>query len=106
MQLDRPRNAIPEVRYIYIYIYCFLGLYLQHMEVPRLGVKSEPQLLAYATATATPDPSHVCDLHHRSGQRQILNRLSEARDRTRNLMVTSWIRFHCARMGTPELIYY
>ena len=23
------------------------------MEVPRLGVKSEPQLLAYATATAT-----------------------------------------------------
>ena len=25
------------------------------MEVPRLGVKLEPQLPAYATATATPD---------------------------------------------------
>ena len=28
--------------------------------VPSLGVQSEVQLLAYATATATPDPSHVC----------------------------------------------
>ena len=29
----------------------FLGLHLQHMEVPRLGVESELQLPAYATAT-------------------------------------------------------
>ena len=34
------------------------------MEVPRLGVESELQLLAHATATAVWDPSHVCDLHH------------------------------------------
>ena len=34
------------------------------MEVPRLGVESELQLPAYTTATATPDPSHVCNLHH------------------------------------------
>ena len=27
----------------------------------QLGVESELQLLAYATATATQDPSHVCD---------------------------------------------
>ena len=33
----------------------FLGPYLQHMEVPRLGVKSELQLPAYTTVTATPD---------------------------------------------------
>ena len=32
------------------------------MEVPSLGVKSELQLLAYATATAMPDLSHICDL--------------------------------------------
>jgi len=30
------------------------------MEVPRLGVKSELQLLACARATAMLDPSHVC----------------------------------------------
>ena len=34
----------------------FLGLHLRHTEVPRLGVKSELQLPAYTTATATPDP--------------------------------------------------
>ena len=33
-----------------------LRLHLWFMEVPRLGVEKELQLLAYATATATPDP--------------------------------------------------
>ena len=33
-----------------------LGLYLRHMEVPRLGVESELQLLAYTTATSMQDP--------------------------------------------------
>ena len=54
--------------------------------VPRLGVESELQLLAYATATATWDPRHVCDLHHSSWQRQIPDPLSEARNLTRILM--------------------
>ena len=36
---------------------------------------------------ATWDPSHVYNLHHSSRQRCILNPLSKARDRTRNLMV-------------------
>ena len=72
------------------------------MEVPRLGVESELQLLAYITATTTvQDPSHVCDLHHSPQQHQILNPLSEARDQTCNLVVPSGIRFHCSRTGTP-----
>ena len=48
----------------YFIIFCFLGLHPQHMEVPRLEVKTELQLLAYATATAMQDLSHICDLHH------------------------------------------
>ena len=52
------------------------------MEVPRLGIESEPQLLAYTTGTATLDPSCVHDLHHSSQQHQVLNPLIEARDRT------------------------
>ena len=67
-----------------------------YMEVPRLGVQLELQLLAFATATATQDPSRLCDLYHSSQQRQILNPLSEAADRTRNLMVPSRIGFCCA----------
>jgi len=51
----------------YLFIFaCFLGLHLWPIEVPRLGVKLEQQLLAYTTATATPHLSHVCNLHHKS----------------------------------------
>ena len=42
-----------------------------HMEVPRLDVKSELYLPAYTTATATWDCSHVCDLHRSSQQCRI-----------------------------------
>ena len=72
----------------------FLGLHLLHMEIPRLGVESELQLLAYTTATATPDQSHVCDLYHSSQQHQILNPLSEARHQTCILMDTSQVEYH------------
>ena len=71
--------------------FCFLGLHPQHVEVPRLGVKLELQLPAYAIAIATPDPSCVFDLHHSSRQHQILNPLSEARNRTHNLMGSSQV---------------
>ena len=37
------------------------------------------------------DPSLECDLSHSSRQLWILNPLSEAGERTPNLMVTSWI---------------
>ena len=67
----------------------FLSLHLEHMEVPILGVESELQLLAYTTATATPDPSGICDLHLSSWQHWILNPLSRARDQTHVLMDTS-----------------
>ena len=62
------------------------------MEVPRLGVESELQLQAYTTATATPDPSHICDLHHSLQQHGILNRLSKARDGTHILVDPSRVR--------------
>ena len=53
---------------------------LGHMEVPRLGVESELEMLAYTTATAMADPSHS------SWQRWSLNPLSEARNQTCSLM--------------------
>ena len=64
------------------------------MEVPRLGVELELHLLAYATATATPDLSRICDLHDSSWQSQILNSLSGARNQTYILMDTSWVHYH------------
>ena len=43
------------------FFFFFLGLYPQHMEVTMLGVESQLQLPAYATAyaTATQDLSHI-----------------------------------------------
>ena len=61
------------------------------MKVTRLGVESELQPPAFATATAMPDPSHICDLYHSSGQHWILNPLSEAREQTHILKDTSQI---------------
>ena len=50
------------------------------MEVPRLGVELELQLLVYTTAIATQDLSHILDIHHCSWQHWILNSPSEAKD--------------------------
>ena len=83
-----------------------LGLHLRHMEVLRLGVESELQLPAYTTATATQDPSSICDLHHSSRQHQFSNPLSKARDQTCILMDTSRIRFLCATTGTPPNVLF
>ena len=86
--------------FFFLFLFCFLGPHLWHMKVPRLGIKLELQLLASTTATATQDPSHICDPHHSSWQRQILNPVSKARDRTLNLMDTSQIHFCCATTRT------
>ena len=90
---------------LFILFFGFLGLCPQHVEVPRLGVESELQLLAYTTAKAMWDPSCVCNLYHSSRQCQIPDPLSEARDQTHNLMDTSQIRFHCTTMGTSKMMF-
>ena len=64
-----------------------------HMEGPMLGAESALQPLAYTTATATLDPSRICNLHHSSQQGWILSPLREARDRTCILMDASQICF-------------
>ena len=60
------------------------------------------QMPAYTTAIAMPDPSLNCNLHHRARQCQILNPLSEARDRTRILMDASRIHFRRTTAGTAN----
>ena len=72
------------------------------MEVPKLEVKSELQLLTYNIATAIWDLSHVFNLHYSSLQLQIFNPLSMARDQTCILLDTSGIHFHCTTMRTPK----
>ena len=75
------------------------------MEVPRLRVKLEQQLLVFARATAMWDPSHICDLYHSSWQHQIPDLLIETRDQTRILKDTSLICFFYATMETPFSVF-
>ena len=86
-----------EFFFVCLFVFClfvflpFLEPLPLHVEVPRLGVQLELKPPAYARATTTQDPSRVCNLLHSSRQRRILNPLSKARDRTRNLIVPSRI---------------
>ena len=57
--------------------FVFLGLHLQHMEVPRL---------TRATALPAPQPMEMPDLY-------LFNSLSEARDQTRILVNASQDRY-------------
>ena len=86
LTMGAKRACILSIIYLSIYFF-FLGLHLRHMEVPRPGAILELQLLAYTTAMQ--DPGCVCNLHHSSPQLWTLNPLNEARDPTRNLMVSS-----------------
>ena len=76
------------------WFFAFLWLYLQHIEVSRLG-----------TGMATLDLSHICDLCHSSQQCQILNPLSEARNQTHIPMDPSLVCYHWATTGTAGMEY-
>ena len=91
--------------FIFLNQYLCVCVNLWHMEVPRLGVQCELQLLAYTTATAVPDRRCICDLHC-SPQHQILNPLSEARDRTCILMNNSQIHNPLSHNGNSPVIYF
>ena len=77
------------------------------MALPGLGVELEPQLPASTTAAAaatdTPEPNHNGYLRLGLQQRQILNPLSETRDRTHILMGTSWVLNPLSHSGNPIL---
>ena len=89
--------------FCFFLFFSFLEPHPWHVEVPRLGVESELHLPAYSRATEIPDLCHVCKLHHSSWQCRILNPLSKAGDQTHNVMVPSWVHFHCATMGIPGM---
>ena len=91
--LNQTRILFSSLVLFHFVLFFFLGPHLQPMEVPRPGVESEPQLPACATAEAAQDLSPICNLHHSSRQHWIHNPLSEARDQTRILMDTSWVRY-------------
>ena len=90
-----------DFRIFFFFFLFFKWPHLWHMEVPGLGL----QLPAYATATAKPGLSCICDLHCSLQQHWILNPLSKARDGT--CTFRDYIRFLPCRAttGTPRRIF-
>ena len=71
----------------------FQGSTCRHMKVLRLGVKSELQPPAYATATvtATRELSLVCNQYHSSRQCRILNPLMRPGIKPASSWILSWL---------------
>ena len=83
-----------------------LGMHPWHMEVSRLGVKSEIQLPAYTTTTAMWDPSCICDLHHSPWQHRPFMHWA----RPGIEPISSWVLVGFvnpwATMGTPNILLF
>ena len=81
------------ILFYFILFFVILGLQLKHMEVPRLGVKSELQLLASTTATVMQDLSCVCDLtpQFTSTPGSLTHWARSGIDRTCVLKDSSWV---------------
>ena len=57
---SRPVRYVEETAFFFFFIRASPVVY----GGSQAGAESELQMPAYATATAMPDASHVCDLHH------------------------------------------
>ena len=89
--------------HIYIFFsFSYYYIYIFFQARDQIGATA----ISLCTATATQDPSHVCNLHHSSRQCWMLNPLSEVRDQTYNLVVPSQIHFHCATTGTQFILWF
>ena len=91
---------------LFFFFFCFFWAAPAVFWGAQAGVELELQLPAYTTTTATRDLSRVCNLHHSSHQRQILNPLREARGWTCILMDARQIRFHQAMKGNFQLTVF
>ena len=74
---------------LFIYVFCFLGSYLQHMKVPWLGIESELQAQPHQHRIRAASGIYITG-HSNTGS---FNPLSKARDRTCMIMDTSWTRY-------------
>ena len=86
--------------FLLLLVFSFLSFLLrQHLwQMEVLGIEQELQLQAYATVTATPDPSCICNLCWSLQQCLILNPHSQ---RYYVRFLSCW-----AKTGTPLLVWY
>ena len=74
------------------------------MEVPRLGIELELQLLAYTTAKAMPEPSHIC-LQLVGNTGSVFHLVRSGIEPTSSWILAVFLT-HWAIMGTPNMIFF
>ena len=92
--------------FFFFLFFSFLRWHLWHMEFPGLGVESKLQLYVGYGATAIPDPSCLCNLHHSLQQSWIINLLKEARDQTNVSWTLCQFLTHWTTIETPKPVFY
>ena len=104
------KSCLYWVRYFTVFIYYYIGLHLQHMEVPRLGAESELHLPVCVTATAMPDLGCICIPHRSLWNHQILNTGSLTHWISPGMKPILWILVgfltRWATMGTPSFTVF
>ena len=97
------RKSLPHLYfYFYLFIFAFQGHTVAYRGSQARGpIGTTAAGLHYSHCHIRPKPC----LQPTPQQCQILNPLSKARDRSRNLTVHSRIRFHRATMGTPIPVF-
>ena len=106
---ESPNHYHSKGRITIIIFVCFCFFFRAHpwhMKVPKLGVELELHLLGYTTATATWDPSSICNLHFSSQQHWVFNPLIQDRDWTCILMDASPVHLRWATKGTPYFLFF
>ena len=76
------KHFLNRIHFFFFLSFCLFRAAPMAYRDSQAGVESELQFLAYATAAAMPDLSHICNLHHSSWQCWVLNPLSKTRDGT------------------------
>ena len=96
--------------FFFVFFFCLFGCFfglpgecVGSQARGRIGAVATGLRQSYSNAGSEPRLPH---LHHSSRQLRILNPLSKVRDRIRNLMVPSQIRFRCATTGTSSFFFF
>ena len=86
-------------------LFFFLWSHLQHMDVPRLGVKSELQLPAYTTVTATRDLSLIFNVRALSNTRCLTHWARPGFEAGFSWILVGFL-IRWATMGTPQKKFF
>ena len=92
--------------YLLIYLFCFLEPHVQHMEVPRLEVRSKLQLPAHSTVRATQDLSWTVAYNTDHDNARYSTHWARPGIRFHILMDTSWIGYRWTTTGSTFLFYF